>query len=124
MPGKHRIALQSEIVKCIAEGVSLMLAHTAHLILTSFQIVEHFRLVVKLSIDGQRLHRHTHRVEETFVGTSVVNRGKQRLLFIIIFSQQEAVNRRKEITLEDAFLLTESVHFGHLHVECTHHTGL
>ena len=101
-----------------------MLAHTAHLVLTSLQVVEHLRFVIELSIDGQRLYRHSHRVEETLVCTSVVDRGKQRLLFIIIFGQQETVDRRKEIALEDAVLLTESIHFGHLHIECPHHTGL
>ena len=60
VPGKHRVALQSEVVQGIAEGVGLMLTHTTHLILTALQIVKHFSLVVKLGIYRQRLHRHTH----------------------------------------------------------------
>ena len=124
VPGKHRVALDAQVIHGIAEGVCLMLAHTAHLILTGLQIVYHLGLIVKLGIDGQRLHRHTHRVQEALVGTSVVDGGEERLLFIIIFGQQETVSRREEIALEDAFLLAECVHLGHLHIERPHHTGL
>ena len=124
MPGKHRVALDAQVVHGIAEGVCLMLAHTAHLILTSLQVVKHLGLIVKLGIDGQRLHRHTDGMQEALVGTSVVDGGEERLLFIIVFGQQETVGRREEIALEDAFLLAECVHLGHLHVERPHHTGL
>ena len=101
-----------------------MLAHSAHLILAGFQIVEHLGIVVELGIYGQRLHRHTHGVQETFVGTAVVNGCEQRLLFIVIFSQKEAIDRRKEIALENAIFLAECIYFGHIHVKCPHHTGL
>ena len=124
VPGKHRVALYAQVVHGIAEGIRLVLAHTAHLILTSLQIVEYPGLIVELGIDGQRLHRHTDGVQETLVGTTVVDGGEERLLFIIIFGQQEAVGRREEIALEYAILLAECVHLGHLHVERPHHTGL
>ena len=124
MPGEHRVALDAQVVHGIAEGVCLVLAHTAHLILTSLQVVKHLGLIVKLGIDGQCLHRHTDGMQEALVRTSVVDGGEERLLFIIVFGQQETVGRREEIALEDAFLLAECVHLGHLHVERPHHTGL
>ena len=124
VPGKHRVALDAQIVHGIAKGVCLMFTHPAHLVLSSFQIVEHLGVARKLGIHRQRLHRHTHGVQETLVGTSVVDGGEQRLLFVVVSGQQETVGRCKEIALEDTLLLTESIHLGHVHVECPHHRRL
>ena len=63
-------------------------------------------------------------MQKTFVRTTVIDRCKQRLLFIIIFSQQETIGRCEEITLEDAFLFTEGIHPRHLHTQRPYHTGL
>ena len=101
-----------------------MPAHTAHLILPCFQIVEHLGLVIKLGVDGQRLHRHTHRMQEPLVRTSIVDGGKQRLLFIIIFCKQETIGRCEEIALEDALFLAKAVNTCHIHTQRPHHRGL
>ena len=122
MPGEHRITLQTEVVYRVAEGIALVFTHSAHLVLSCLQIVENLGVIIKLGIDWQRLYRHTYGMQKTLVGATVVDGGEQRFLFIIIFSQQETIGRCKEIALEDAFLLTESIHYSHLYVECSHQT--
>ena len=116
--------MQPEVVHHIAEGIDIVLAATAHLILPGLQVIQHLRFVVELRIHGQRLHRHAHRVEESLVCAPVVDGGEQRLLFIIVFCQQEAVDRGEEIALEDTFLLAEGIHAGHIHAQSAHHTCL
>ena len=101
-----------------------MLSYTAHLVLPCLQVVEHPGLGGKLGIDGQCLDCHTHRVQETLVGATVVDGCEQRLLFVVIFGQQETIGRREEIALEDAIFLAEGIHIGHIHVKRPHHTGL
>ena len=76
MPGETRVKLQAEVVYCIAEGVGLVLPASAHLLLSGFQVIEHRRLVVIFGIDRQRLDRHTDRVQEPFVRTTVID-GKE-----------------------------------------------
>ena len=120
VPGKHRVGLQSEVVHHVAEGVGLVAAHTAHLLLSGFQKVEDGRRVVKLAIDGQRLHRHAHRMEEALVGASVVDGGEERLLFVVILGQQETVGCGEKVAPEDAVLLAETVYAGHIDAECAH----
>ena len=124
MPGKHRVALQTQIIYRIAKGVCFVLANTTHLVLTCLQVIQHLGLVVELGIYRQRFDRHTYRVEKTLVRTTVINRRKQRLLFIIIFCQQETIGCCEEITLKDTFLFTEGIHLGHLHIERPHQRRL
>ena len=124
MPGKHRVTLQTQVVQRITKGVCFVLADTTHLVLPSLQVIQHLGLVVKLGIYRQRLDRHTNGMQKTFVRTTVIYRSKQRLLFIIIFSQQETISCGEEITLEDTFLFAEGIHLGHLHVERPHQRRL
>ena len=81
MPGKHRVALQTQIVYRIAKGIGFVLTYTTHLVLTCLQVIQHLGLVVKLGIHRQRLDRHTYGVQKALIGTTVINRRKQRLLF-------------------------------------------
>ena len=60
-------------------------------------------------------------MQEALVGTTVIDGGKQRLLFIVIFSQEETIGRCEEIALEDAVLLAEGIHLFHLHIKSAHH---
>ena len=101
-----------------------MLAHPAHLVLTSFQIVEHLGVIVKLGIHGQRLHRHTYGMQETLVATAIIDRREQRLLFVVVSGQQETVGCREEIALEDAIVLAELIYPSHVDAERPHHRGL
>ena len=124
VPGKHGVALQVQVVHHVTEGIHVMLSAAAHLVLPTLQEVQHRRVVVELRIDGQRLHRHTHGVQEPLVRTSIVYRGEERLPLVIVLGQQEAVGRREEIALEDALLLAEGIHLRHLDVQRTNHRGL
>ena len=76
MPGETRIKLQTEVVDRIAEGIGLVLAASAHLLLSGFQVVEHRRLVVIFGIDRQRLDSHTDRVQEPLVRAAIID-GKE-----------------------------------------------
>ena len=101
-----------------------MLAAAVHLVLTDFQEVKHRGLVGELGIDGQGLYRHTYGALETLVGTSVIDGGKQRLLFTSIFCQQEGIGRHEEITPIDAVVLTELLYPIHTYIQCPRQRSL
>ena len=63
-------------------------------------------------------------MQETLVGTAVVDGCKQRLLFVVVSGQQETVGCREEIALEDAIVLAELIYPRHVNAERPHHGGL
>ena len=77
MPCKHRVGLQVQVGHHICIGVDFMFAATSHLLLILLQQLQHGGVTGKLGIDRKRLYRHTHRVQETLIGATIINGGKQ-----------------------------------------------
>ena len=115
VPCKHRGSLQTEVSRHIGIGIRLMLPLPRHLLLSRSQEVEHRSVVLELGIDGKRPYQHRHRMGQSLVGSSVVNRVEQHLLLATVFSQQKGIGSREECALVDAVLLAEGVHAGRLH---------
>ena len=94
-----------------------MLAAAAHLVLQQAHEVEHGGLAGELAVDGQRLHCHAHGAKGALVATAVVNGGKQRLLLVVVFRQQETECRGEEVALEDAVVFAELVDARHVNAQ-------
>ena len=109
VPCEHRIALRFQVFHQVAEGIDIVLATAAHLLLTGTQKVEHCRVVGKLGIDGQCLDEHSHGAAQSLVLTTVKHRREQRLLLVVELRQQQGIGLREQRALEDAVRLAEGI---------------
>ena len=113
VPGKHRVALQFQVFHDVAERIHVVLAASAHLLLSGFQVVEYGCLGGKLRIDGKRLHKHTYGVVELLRLSAVVDRVEKCFLLVVELGQQISVGHREERALENSVLLAELVNAVH-----------
>ena len=109
VPCEHRIALWFQVFHQVAEGIDVVLAAAAHLLLTGKQEVEHCRVVGKLGIDGQRLDEHSHGAAQALVLTAIKHRREQRLLLVVELRQQQGVGLGEQRALENAVRLAEGI---------------
>ena len=117
LPHKDGVALQVKVGHQVGIGIDFMLAAAFHLLLTCFQEVKHGGFVGEFGINGYCLHCHAHGMFELWFGTTVVNRGEQRLLIVVVFGQQIGIRRCKEGAFFDVVGLAESIHPIHVNTE-------
>ena len=95
VPGKHRVALEFQVFHDVAERIDIVVAATAHLLLSSLQVVHHGSIGSELSVHGQRLHEHTDGMGQ-FLGLAAVIDGiEQRFLLVVELGQQIGVGHRE-----------------------------
>ena len=114
MPGKHRGGLQLQVVHDVAVRIDVVLAATAHLLLSAAQIVDDGGFGRELCIDGQRLDKHAHGARQLLRLASIINRIEQRLLVVVVLGQKVGVGHGEERALVDAILAAELLHTGHV----------
>ena len=124
MPREHGVGLQVQVVHDIGVPVNLVLAASAHLPLQFHQEIKHSGVRGKLAVHRQGLHGHSHRMVETLVGTAVEHGREQRLLFVVVLGEQEAVGCGEQVAPEYTVLGAEAVHALHVHVKHPDHAGL
>ena len=97
-----------------------MLSTALHLLLSSLDEVVYTSVTIELGIHRHRFHQHAHRTVCALVGTPVMYRVEQHLLFVIVFCQQIGVGGCEDGTAEDAVCLAEGIHpiLVHHHGPC------
>ena len=124
VPYEYGVGLQAEVGHQVGIGIDVVLSAAVHLLLAGSQEVEHGGVVGEFGVDGQRLHRHTRGMEELGLGTSVIHRGEQCFLLVVVFRQEVGVCGIEKGALFDAVGLAEGTDALHIGAEDAEQMGV